>query len=420
MNIPPKSVVVSHPGKQHSYQVALALECADLLRQFITGVYFKPDEFPYTLARRLPMAIRQRALGVLNRRRLAELDDRLVTSVPYHEIVSRTVGKLPPLLRITERQSGYLFSNWAGDLFTSNWLQRCVPRPAMLYSFLGSALHSFQHARQLGVCTVLDVPITLNAFQIVAEEKQSLGIPSRCSKLAPRLQAEVLSADYVLVPSDIVAKSTVALGLSPARVITIPFGVDVARFRPRSPSQAHANHKFRVLFVGRFDIRKGIHHLLEAWRELALPESELVIVGPSGDPKFVREMRARYRGLFTEVGYVPHSQLSELYAQADVYVFPSLAEGSAYVTYEALASGLPCIVTSEAGSVVRDGIEGFVVPRGDIPSLKEHILRLYHDGALRRQMSVAARERAQEYSWQHYHVRLVNALERIAEDRHVD
>jgi glycosyltransferase involved in cell wall biosynthesis len=290
----------------------------------------------------------------------------------------------------------------------------------MLYCFLGSALRSFQHARQLGVLTVLDVPISLNANQIVAEEKQHLGIPSRHSKLASRLQAEVLAADYLLVPSASVAESVVALGVLPTRVITVPFGVDVKHFRPRLPSHRSANDRFRVLFVGKFDLRKGIHHLLEAWHDLALPNSELVIVGPPGDLNFVRKMRAQYSGIFTEVGNVPHRLLPELYAQADVCVFPSLAEGSALVTYEALASGLPCIVTYEAGSVVRDGIDGFVVPRGDIPSLKERLLRLYHDGALRRQMSVAARQRAEEYSWQHYHMRLVDALVCMVAEWHVD
>lgn len=413
-------MVVAHPGKQHSYQVALALQRAGLLRQFITGVYFKPDGFPYTLARCLPTAVRQRALRVLNRRRLVELDDCLVTSVPYHEIVSRTVGNLPPLLRITEGHSGYLFSNWAGDISTSKWLQRCVPRPAVLYSFLGSALRSFQLARQLGVLAVLDVPTTLNANQIVAEERQHLGLPSYYRRLPTRLRAEVLAADYVLVPSDIASDSVVMLGVPPARVITLSFGVDVTHFRPTSPGHMDVNDRFLALFVGKFDVHKGVHYLLQAWHDLALPNSELVIAGPPGDVNFVQKMRSQYSGLFTEVGNVPHNQLPELYAQADVFVFPSLAEGSALVTYEALASGLPCIVTFEAGSVVRDGIEGFVVPRGDVPSLKERLLRLYHDGVLRRQMSVAARQRAEEYSWQHYHMRLVDAFERMAADWHVD
>jgi len=413
MNLPAQSVVVAHPGKQHAYQVALALQRAGLLRQFITGVYFKPDKFPYALVRRLPTGIRQRAVRELNKRRLVELDDGLVTSVPYHEIVSRTAGNLPFLARITEGQSRYLFSNWAGDIVTSQWLQRCVPRPSVLYGFLGSALRSFQHARQLGVLTVLDVPISLNANQIIAEERRRLKMPSPYSQLAPRLQAEVLSANYVLAPSHIVADSVEALGVPPAKVITVPFGVDEAHFRPKPPSQTEANSKFRVLFVGKFDVRKGIHHLLQAWHELALPRSELVVVGPSGDQHFVRTMRTQYAGEFIERGNVPHSDLPALFTQADLFVFPSLAEGSALVTYEALASGLPCIVTYESGSVVRDGIEGFVVPGGDISLLKERLLYLYHNGALRQQMAVAARQRAEDYSWQHYHRRLVNALDQI-------
>ncbi len=56
-------------------------------------------------------------------------------------------------------------------------------------------------------------------------------------------------------------------------------------------------------------------------------------------------------------------------AAADVFVFPSLFEGSAVVTYEALACGLPCIVTPRPGSVVRDGVEGLIVPARDVEAL---------------------------------------------------
>jgi glycosyltransferase involved in cell wall biosynthesis len=122
-------------------------------------------------------------------------------------------------------------------------------------------------------------------------------------------------------------------------------------------------------------------------------------------------MRIKYGGGFMEYGNVAHHQLAALFSQADVFAFPSLAEGSALVTYEAQASGLPCVVTHEAGSVVRDGIEGFVVPSCDATELANRIYQLYQDENLRRQMAVAARKRAEEFTWQHYHARLVDALD---------
>ena len=97
-------------------------------------------------------------------------------------------------------------------------------------------------------------------------------------------------------------------------------------------------------------------------------------------------------------------------ATADVFVFPSLFEGSAVVTYEALASGLPTLVTPEAGSVVREGSEGFLVPPADVEALAEAMERLGSDPALRESMAVAARARAEEFDWPRYHLALIGAL----------
>jgi glycosyltransferase involved in cell wall biosynthesis len=87
-----------------------------------------------------------------------------------------------------------------------------------------------------------------------------------------------------------------------------------------------------------------------------------------------------------------------------------LAEGSAEVTYEALAAGLPVITTRSAGSVVRDGIEGFIIPERDPEKLTVAIRQIVEDRSLRDRMSVAARTRARDYTWQRYAGRLLAVL----------
>jgi glycosyltransferase involved in cell wall biosynthesis len=98
-------------------------------------------------------------------------------------------------------------------------------------------------------------------------------------------------------------------------------------------------------------------------------------------------------------------------ASADVFVFPSLFEGSAVVTYEAMACGLPSVVTPNAGSVARDGVEGFEVPARDVSQLAERMARLGNDPELRARMSAAARRRAEAFDWPRYH-QAVNAVAR--------
>jgi glycosyltransferase involved in cell wall biosynthesis len=93
-----------------------------------------------------------------------------------------------------------------------------------------------------------------------------------------------------------------------------------------------------------------------------------------------------------------------------VFVFPSLFEGSAVVTYEALACGLPAVVTPSAGSVVRDGVEGFLVPPGEVEPLAAAMERLGGDPQLRAAMSAAARARAEEFDWPRYNSAVADAV----------
>ncbi len=85
------------------------------------------------------------------------------------------------------------------------------------------------------------------------------------------------------------------------------------------------------------------------------------------------------KGLFHHVPNVPYHQVHSVYRGADIFVYPSLHEGSALAIGEALASGLPVITTANAGSVVRDGEEGYIVPIRDVEALMDRILTLYLD-----------------------------------------
>src|SRR5262249_8217957 len=140
-------------------------------------------------------------------------------------------------------------------------------------------------------------------------------------------------------------------------------GVDVARFRPGGP---RPRGQFRILFVGTLSQRKGIRYLLEAARRLRLPDAELVLAGRmvGSETAF-----APYRDVFRHVTHVPYHEVHALYQDADVFVYPSLHEGSAFAVFEALASGLPVICTPNTGSVVRDGVEGFLVPVRDVDAI---------------------------------------------------
>ena len=185
----------------------------------------------------------------------------------------------------------------------------------------------------------------------------------------------------------------------------MPRGVDVDRFTP-GERPAH----FRAVFSGALIERKGVHHLLEAWHRLALKDAELWLVGSVHDEikpylkKFAREN--------VKVDRLCAATRKSTFARATVHVFPSQCEGSAKVTYEAAACGLPQITTREAGDVVEDGIQGIIVPPADVDALATAIQHLYDHPEIVERMSLAARERVVEnFTWDHFRLRLLDAYE---------
>jgi glycosyltransferase involved in cell wall biosynthesis len=112
-------------------------------------------------------------------------------------------------------------------------------------------------------------------------------------------------------------------------------------------------------------------------------------------------------------GPVPRAAMASHFAWADVFLLPSLCEGSATVVYEALAASLPVVCTVNTGSVVRDGIEGVIVPIRDSEAIVEALARLARDPELRGNMAEAAGHRADSFDLAAYGGRLIGALDGI-------
>jgi len=408
-------ILVHHPGKQHSYQVVKAFQQTSLLYKFITGIYFQETQFPYNLVNLFPLDIKNKFLRQLKKRRKDELSDDSIISIPYFELISKILGNIKPIYDLSNGRSSYYLNDLLSDFFVSEYIKGCAEKIDMVYGFYGSSLRTILTAKKKGIRTILDVPIVVNAYEIIAIENIKLGVYSK-PKVEKRRLLELENADIIIAPSIAVADSIQKCGISKDNIRVIPFGVDTNVFHPVKKEQENKNTKFIAIFVGQFHMRKGVHYLLEAWKELDLPDSELIIVGPATNQRFVEQMRIKYKEYYVEKGNVPNYELIDLYSQADIFIFPSLAEGSALVTYEALACGLPCIVTEEAGSVVRDKIDGYIIPSRDIDTLKDRILKLYKDKDLRRQMSVAARKRAEEYTWKRYQENLFSLVMEIYND----
>lgn len=290
---------------------------------------------------------------------------------------------------------------------------RKIDFPDLFHGWNNMCLHSLRTAKNSGAKTVVERASTHPTVQrrLVQEERKQFGAgeKSRDKRLHERAVTELVEADAVFVPSEFVYESFLDQGFDEGQLYQIPFGVDHEQFAPPE-DYARRERQFSALFVGGISLRKGIQYLLPAWDQADI-DGTLRIAGKvtEGAKPIVEQYRNHDSIEF--LGWVDNP--SEEFRRASTFVFPSVEEGSALVSYEAMASGLPAVVTPNVGSLVRDGEDGVVVDVGDVDALTDAIERLESSPETRERMGRNARKRIAEYTWERYGNSVISAYESI-------
>ncbi len=205
----------------------------------------------------------------------------------------------------------------------------------------------------------------------------------------------------------------------------IPNGVDLEHFSPAQPPLAeYMDGKLNILFVGRLEKRKGLQHLLGAFRRVKakLPDTRLMVVGPKGRSGW------EYEGLVDSydlkdvvfLGGVPYSVLPRYYTTAHVFCAPNTGqESQGLILLEALASGRPIVASNIPGFayVMAHGEEGLMTPPGDEDALAEALATLLQDEGLRQRMGARGWLRAQDFCWSKVSRRILDYYSRLLQER---
>jgi glycosyltransferase involved in cell wall biosynthesis len=292
--------------------------------------------------------------------------------------------------------------------------QLATGRYDLFHSWSGDCLRSLQVAKQLGIPSIVEIPTWHRdggKQKIHPDKPATTGDVSTLQRWKNRLLLqrkrfvrEYELADLLLVLSAKAAHTFRVRGFPEEKLFYLPRGVDVERFKPGTRPET-----FRAIFAGALIKRKGIQHVLEAWHRLNLSNAELWLVGFVHDEAkpFLKEF---WRDNIRVIGFVrdPENYLNH----GTIHIFPSQWEGSAKVTYEAAACGLPQITTYEAGDVVRNGIEGIIVKPGDVNAIAAALEHLHGHPEIVKEMGTAARRRVVEnFTWDHFRTRLLDAYE---------
>lgn len=319
--------------------------------------------------------------------------DKLVT-LPLYGYFNYGLSKLPYFKGVTPRQY------WFSEMFDHSAAER-LGECDLFNGWCSTALHSMRRAKSQGAVTVLQTGSAHIVFQkeLIEAEYAKFGIRRRVTdpRIVEKGIQEYAEADYIVVPSSFIRNTLIARGVSATKISIAQDAVTrVLRTEPKQ------DKIFRVICVGRVEIRKGIPYLLEAFHRLHLPNSELVLVGGIQDEML--PILKQYTGSFRSVGWAPDNKLARLYSQASVFILPSVEDGWGHVTLEAMSCGLPAIVSANAGSAdtVQEGVNGFVVPACSAPAIMEKIEYLFENPELCQEMGRQARNLVKGRTWETY------------------
>jgi glycosyltransferase involved in cell wall biosynthesis len=319
---------------------------------------------------------------------LSGIEERLInTNLPV--AAALILGRSLP--RFMRPPSATLYS-WTDRWFDSVTERRFPEGANLFYGQEGSCKKTLARARREGATTMLEGTLHPTAYdEILGPEYDRLGLEFSTKPRADVLE-ETAAADLVITQSEFGQSTYRAAGIPTAKIVTLPLGIDKSVFYPTTRRSRQRQDPLRVLFVGSLSVRKGIHNLLEAMAQLTSQAITLTLVGTIHD-EFTSIWTRMAPPLGTRIewrGGVSRSDLPSIYREFDVTVLPSLCDSFGQVVLESLACGTPVIATSNCGAQPRPGVDGLVVPPGNVEALATAIHQLWKDPDLLCQMSERA------------------------------
>ncbi len=407
----PPQFVVAQLGARRHYAIPRMLNDAGMLSRFHTDICATKG-WP-RLLKAVPPPLRPAGLRSLMGRIPSGVPSDLIEThgrfgLDYARRLVRARGQ-------NEIAEVYL---WAGHAFASQVAAQRFAGASGVYTFNNGGLEILRTAGAEGLQTVMEqtiAPRRIQADILEAERErhpdwaEASVVSAADDALIAREEEEWQAATTILCGSSFVRDSIARAGGPAERCVVVPYGIDSGYAMPcdgtANESRPH-DGPLRVLSVGTVGLRKGAPYVAEAAERLAGRAVFRMVGAVSVPPAAQRRLSAALE----LTGPVPRSEVARHFAWADVFLLPSLCEGSAGVTYEALSAGLPVICTHNTGSAVRHGSDGYIVGLRDVDAIAGHLDRLASDADLLAGMSAAAAARRGDIDLDAYRQRLLAAL----------
>jgi glycosyltransferase involved in cell wall biosynthesis len=296
--------------------------------------------------------------------------------------------RLNPLVGLATCVSARMLSPYRAESFRfallpwfDAWVKKQLQPGNHIISSYGYVSDSFKFVRAHGGKTFLDAGNSHieNFWEVIGEEHRRWNCPTPpfSPRWLDRSRAMLAETDFVLSPSNYVTQSFLARGFKPGQILKNIYPLDLSCFSPaREPRPA--SRPLTLICTGSLSLRKGTPYLLEAFRLVRkkIPDARLLLTRVVQDD--VKPVLAANSDLPIEWSPpLPHPQLAERLRGADIFVLPSLEEGLVRTACEAMACGLPVVLTPNTGAndFVRPGVNGEVVPIRDPQAIADAVFK---------------------------------------------
>lgn len=351
-----------------------------------------------------------------------KLKNRYFSEIPLKKIKIYTYKEICRLLAVkflslTAADTVWEWAELSFDKWVSNKLDEDV---RIVHCYEHAALFTFKKAKQFGCFKILEQVSQHHTFYKKLTEQEYKRYPNLRSDYNEKISLKSAQArnerkneeydlaDLIICNSTFTMKTLIDAGIDSKKIVKIPLAY---------PEVSEVNRKqkdlFTFIYVGSLSLRKGTHILLEVWQKYFFEQKNmrLILAGSSSLPKeFTYDLPENVE----LKGFLNKLELDDLYNEANLLVFPTLADGFGMVITEAMSKGLPVLTTNNSAGqdLIENDVDGFIIDAGDADALAEKMLRIVENKSILPEMSKLVIEKARKYQWSDYRKLLIEEIDK--------
>ena len=386
-------IVISNPSKQHTPNTIYSCTVNNKKVNWLTSFWYEPDKWYWRFILCAFPSFK------------VQLHKRYSHYISVNVVKFNGIGMFlfffGRFIYSTERRN-FLEDSWH-DLWVSKKIDKI--KPDFIIGYEKSCYKSFNAIKKNGGIAVLDLAqVHVNYISKLRTRfnffSNITGSKNLFCKIRYRKLKEYELADYILVLSSFAKQTLINEGVAPSKIYLVNLGFDPSRFITKINYTNNHDTTLRIVYSGIITKRKGVHLIASVAKSLQHFAIEWVFIGSKDDGFNSIEgvQNIKY------IPYLEHGELLKELHSSDVFVLPSYLDSWGMVVIEAMASGLPVIVSENTGA--KDAVTndcGFVIPIDDKDALADKVLYFYNNRTEIERMGRNASKEAQKYTWDNYH-----------------